>query len=90
MQTKRKTGSVPWTDADNAPPLTAVMPRDAEIFEGDRFVSRGPGRPKSAGRKELISFRLDPDVLAKLREAGPGWQSAVNRILRQALELDQK
>jgi uncharacterized protein (DUF4415 family) len=38
--------------------------------------------------KEQISVRLDPDVLAKLREAGPGWQSRINVLLRQALQLD--
>jgi hypothetical protein len=48
-------------------------------------VRRGPGRPKSAAPKEQISVRLDQDVLAKLREAGPGWQSQVNALLRQAL-----
>ena len=38
--------------------------------------------------KEQISARLDPDVVAKLREAGPGWQSRINALLRQALGLE--
>ena len=58
------------------------------MFEGDRFVRRGPCRPKSAMTKEQINVRLDPDVLARLREAGPGWQSRINAILRKALALD--
>ena len=37
--------------------------------------------------KEQISVRLDPDVIAKLREAGPGWQSRLNGLLRVALGL---
>jgi len=34
-----------------------------------------------------ISVRLDADVLARLREAGPGWQSRINALLREALGL---
>jgi hypothetical protein len=30
----------------------------------------------------------DPDVVAKLREARPGWQSRINALLRQALGLE--
>jgi len=56
----------------------------AEVFEGDGFVRRGRGRPKSSAAKEQISVRPDPDVLAKLREAGPGWQSQINALPRQA------
>jgi uncharacterized protein (DUF4415 family) len=76
-----------WTDPDDAPALTEAMLKDAEYFRGDTFVRRGPGRPKSEAAKEQISVRLDPDVLTKLREAGPGWQSQINGLLRQALGL---
>jgi uncharacterized protein (DUF4415 family) len=65
------------------------MLADAEIFDGNRFVRRGPGRPKSHAAPEQISVRLDPEVLAKLREAGPGWQSQINALLREALQLEQ-
>ncbi len=58
------------------------------MFHGDTFVRRGRGRPKAAAVKEQISVRLDPDVLAKLREAGPGWRSQINALLRRALKID--
>ncbi|WP_428485946.1 BrnA antitoxin family protein [Rhodopila sp.] len=74
-------------DPDDAPPITDAFVDQAEVFQGDSFVRRGRGRPKSAAPKEHISLRLDPDVVAKLREAGPGWQSQVNALLRQALGL---
>ena len=32
--------------------------------------------------KEHISARLDPDVVAEFRYAGPGWQSRINVLLR--------
>ncbi len=80
-------GDAVWTDPDDAPELTLDMLDNAEYFNGNMFIKRGRGRPKSDTRKEQISVRLDQDVLAKLREAGPGWQSQINVLLRQALGI---
>ena len=87
MATKRHAGSAEWTDPDDAPELTAELRDKAEEFHG-RLRPAGPRGPKSDATKEQISVRLDPDVLAKLREAGPGWQSRINALLRQALGLE--
>lgn len=88
MPRKKQAGSAEWTDPDDAPELTAEMLDRAEVFDGDTFVRRGRGRPKSEVTKEQISVRLDPDVLAALRAAGPGWQSQINVLLRQALRIE--
>jgi uncharacterized protein (DUF4415 family) len=88
MRAKKSAGSSGWTDPDDAPELTDEMLVDAEVFEGNGFVQRGPGRPKAVVTKEQINVRLDRDVLARLREGGPGWQSRINAILREALGLD--
>lgn len=88
MPTKNPAGSADWTDPDDAPELTEEMLAEADVFEGGTFVRRGRGRPKSGAAKEQISVRLDPDVLAKLRTAGPGWQSQINTLLRRALHID--
>jgi len=90
MLRKKPIGSADWTDADDAPTLTRDMLDKAEIFDGGTFVQRGRGRPRSAAAKEQISIRLDPDVLERLRAAGPGWQSRINILLRQALEAEGK
>ena len=89
MPTKKQTGSAEWIDPDDAPELTAAMLARAEVFQGDSFVREAPrrGRPKSAATKQQISVRLDPDVLAALRAAGPGWQSRINDLLRHALRI---
>jgi len=42
--------------------------------------SDADGHSEAAGRPEWV----EPDVLA-LREAGPGWQTRVNDILRKAV-----
>jgi uncharacterized protein (DUF4415 family) len=87
MQTKNAVGLADWVDPDDAPVLTEAEVGDVEVFEGDRFVRRGRGRPKTGNAKELISVRLDPEVLALLRQAGPGWQSQINGLLRAGLGL---
>ena len=90
MTRNAPSGAAAWAGEghqDDAPELADGFFDEAEVFHGDRFIRRGPGRPRSAARKELTSVRLDPDVLAKLREAGPGWQSQINTLLRQALGL---
>lgn len=88
MPVKKRSGSTGWTDPDEAPELTAEMLAEADVFKGEQFVRRGPGRPKAEVTKEKISVRLDPDVLARLREGGPGWQSQINTALRKALALE--
>lgn len=43
--------------------------------------------PKKAalpGVKELVSLRIDQDVLEYFREEGPGWQDRINEALRKA------
>lgn len=37
--------------------------------------------------KELVSLRLDRDVLAHFQEDGPGWQERINDALRKAAGL---
>lgn len=37
-------------------------------------------------RKQLISLRLDPDVIDWFREEGRGYQTKINAILRSYIE----
>jgi uncharacterized protein (DUF4415 family) len=39
------------------------------------------------GVKELVSLRIDQDVLAHFQEDGPGWQDRINTALRKATGL---
>jgi uncharacterized protein (DUF4415 family) len=41
-------------------------------------------------RKEAISLRLDMDILDWLRRRGPGYQTEINRILREKMEAETK
>lgn len=40
------------------------------------------------GVKELVSLRIDQDVLEYFQEGGPGWQDRINAALRKAVGKD--
>ena len=42
-----------------------------------------PKTPALPGVKELVSLRIDRDVLDYFQEAGPGWQERINDALRR-------
>jgi uncharacterized protein (DUF4415 family) len=41
-------------------------------------------KPALPGVKELVSLRIDQDVLEHFRAGGPGWQERINTALRKA------
>ncbi|HEY4773374.1 MAG TPA: BrnA antitoxin family protein [Xanthobacteraceae bacterium] len=43
-----------------------------------------PKTPSLPGATELVSLRIDRDVLDHFQEAGPGWQERINAALRKA------
>lgn len=45
----------------------------------------GPAKAPAAlpGVKELVSLRIDKDVLEHFQEDGPGWQDRINDALRK-------
>ncbi|MBV9736432.1 MAG: BrnA antitoxin family protein [Acidisphaera sp.] len=83
MIKKHSVGAVSWVDPDDAPELTEEHFARAEVRDGKRLVRRG--RSKAMETKELVSLRLDRDVLEGWRETGPGWQTRINEALRKAL-----
>ncbi|MGK9171169.1 BrnA antitoxin family protein [Inquilinus limosus] len=43
--------------------------------------------PQKAPTKQLVSLRLDREVLERFRAKGPGWQRLINDALRKAVGL---
>ena len=59
----------------------------SDVGELDRvFFARAVRWP---GRKQQITLRLDPDVLAFFRQSGRGYQTAINTVLRRYMEAQQ-
>ena len=77
-------------DPDNPPrgekfwrkarPAIEVHPQLVAAFRAGRG-------PQKAPTKQLVSLRLDPDVVEHFRATGPGWQVRINSALRRAAKL---
>lgn len=53
-----------------------------EMFS--RTVFKKAGRPRSANPKQMISLRLPPEVIARWKATGPGWQTRMAKRLEKA------
>jgi uncharacterized protein (DUF4415 family) len=47
-------------------------------------VAKAPAVP---GAREMVSLRIDRDVLDRFQQDGPGWQDRMNAALRKAVGL---
>lgn len=88
MPTKKQPTGSEWTDPDDAPHLDAEWFAGADVYDGDRLVSKG-GRPPAEHPKQQVTLRLDSDVLEHFRASGRGWQTRINEALRHAAHLDR-
>ncbi|HXA40961.1 MAG TPA: BrnA antitoxin family protein [Phenylobacterium sp.] len=92
MRKNANDGAPVWIDPDDAPELTDDFFDRAELREGDRVLRPADGaltrrgRPRLDNPKRQVTLRLDGDILDRLRQSGPGWQSRVNEILRKAVK----
>ena len=81
-----------WTDPDEAPEWSdevfdrAAVYKDGKLVKAAQGTLTRRGRPKLANPKRQVTLRLDGDVIDRLRETGPGWQSRINEILRNAVK----
>ena len=47
-------------------------------------VFKKAGRPKSINPRQMISLRLPPEVIARWKATGPGWQTRMAKRLEKA------
>lgn len=72
-------------DADNEP----YNPNDAQAvrnYWNAATVKRGRGRPAGAVKRPTLNMRVDADVLDAFKATGPGWQTRINALLRDAIK----
>jgi uncharacterized protein (DUF4415 family) len=84
MTVSKKDTQTAWVDPDDAPELTDEWFDKADFMIGDRVIRRG--RPPGSS-KNLVSLRLDKEVIDHFRATGPGWQTRMNDTLRKAVGL---
>jgi uncharacterized protein (DUF4415 family) len=73
----------------------ARKPEDTSRLQAERAfkaattkpVDLPPKAPAVPGAKEMVSLRIDRDVLDYFQDDGPGWQDRINAALRKAAGL---
>jgi uncharacterized protein (DUF4415 family) len=64
----------------------AADPDTLELTSADMAQLRPlRGRPPLARPKAALTMRVDADVLDALKASGPGWQTRINELLRDAV-----
>jgi uncharacterized protein (DUF4415 family) len=70
--------------------INAGIAADNDTYELTPAEFRQPrpvrGRPRCDAPKQRITIRLSPDVLAKFKAGGKGWQTRVDLALRDWLK----
>jgi uncharacterized protein (DUF4415 family) len=66
---------------DEIPELTDEFFARADLYHGGKLIQRG--RPKSDDPKQLVSLRLDAEVLRWFKSTGPGYQARMGAVLKQ-------
>lgn len=85
---KRSTIMMPTREEDYAITRAAKSDPDAQPLTSEQLNAMVPiralrGRPKSAKTKQLVSIRYSPEVLAYFKSTGEGWQSRIDKVLRE-------
>ena len=63
-------------------------PNDAAAVSAywhEATITRGRGRPPVAIKRPTLNMRVDADVLDAFKATGPGWQTRINAVLRDAV-----
>ena len=57
----------------------------ADLIRKGKVVRRGKRGPQKAPTKKLVSLRLSPEVVEHFKADGPGWQTRIDRTLKEAI-----
>lgn len=92
---KRPAVAMPTVEEDRAITAAAKADPDAQPLTPGQLKAMVPlkslrGRPKSENRKQLVSVRYSPEVLAYFKSTGEGWQSRMDGVLQQYVARHSK
>lgn len=85
---KRPAVRMPTAEEDKAIMAAAKSDPDAQPLTPRQLKAMVPiktlrGRPKSENKKQLVSVRYSPEVIAYFKSTGDGWQSLMDSVLRK-------
>lgn len=67
-------------------PVNAMDAAEALFKPVKKAAAPAVERPVIPNTKEMVSIKIDSDVLAHFQEDGPGWQERINDALRAAMK----
>lgn len=70
----------------NDPEATRAWFTQADLIREGKVVRRGKRGPQKAPTKKLVSMRLSPEVIDHFKAGGPGWQTRIDRTLRESIK----
>ena len=79
MSAKRRSSVPISADRNPTPEITGEWIAEADLYQGPALVRRG--RPKLENPRKLLSLRLQPEVIARWKATGPGWQTRMAQVL---------
>lgn len=81
-------------DIDNPPmsdkKLATMQPLRKVLPALDKNLKKLRGRPAKEAPKKPISLRLDADIVDWLQSSGKGYQTRMNTLLRDVMELSKQ
>lgn len=85
---KRLAVRMPTVEEDRAITAAAMSDPNAQPLTPAQLKAMVPikalrGRPKSDNKKQLVSVRYSPEVIAYFKSTGEGWQSLMDSVLRK-------
>jgi uncharacterized protein (DUF4415 family) len=80
--------AMPTVTEDRAITAAARADPDARPLTPKQLKAMVPiralrGRPPSENKKQLVSIRYSPEVLAYFKSTGEGWQSRMDGVLKE-------
>lgn len=85
---KRPPIHMPTVQEDKAINAAAKSDPDAQPLTPTQLKAMVPlrslrGRPRSENAKQLVSVRYSPEVVSYFKSTGEGWQTLMDRVLRE-------
>lgn len=68
---------------------TSARDKAEALFAAPKVAPPAPIQKRTVlpGAKEMITLRIDSEVLAHFQDGGPGWQDRINDTLRKAMPV---
>ncbi len=73
-------------ESEASEPYNPNDPAAVAAYWSAATIKRGRGRPAVAIKRPTLNMRVDADVLEALKATGPGWQTRINALLRDAVK----